>query len=59
MSDVNIFDHWTGGRAVPARSGGRPQSLKPATSEVVCEIADGDSADVDHAVAAAAAAAQE
>ena len=41
------------GKWVPARSDRTIQSINPATEEVLAEIAEGDAADVDAAVAAA------
>lgn len=49
-------DALIGGRRVPARSGRYFESFNPATEEVVAQVAEGDAADVDAAVAAARAA---
>jgi aldehyde dehydrogenase (NAD+) len=44
------------GKWVPARSGKTFATVNPATEEVLAEVAEGDSADVDAAVKAARAA---
>src|ERR1700738_3624494 len=41
------------GRRVPASSGRTFKSLNPATGQVIAPVAEGNEADVDHAVAAA------
>ncbi|MEU6573642.1 aldehyde dehydrogenase family protein [Streptomyces sp. NPDC046805] len=51
------FDHWIGGRSVPAVEGGRFTTHSPADGAEIAEIAAGTRADVDRAVAAAVAAA--
>ncbi|MFF0696565.1 aldehyde dehydrogenase [Streptomyces tendae] len=48
--------HYVGGEFVPARSKERVPVVNPATEEPFAEIVDGDAADVDAAVQAAAAA---
>ncbi|MFN8025391.1 MAG: aldehyde dehydrogenase family protein [Acidimicrobiia bacterium] len=48
-------EHWIGGRAVPPAGGGYLPTVNPATRAAGDEIAAGSSADVDAAVAAAAA----
>ena len=42
-----------GGKWVPAASGKTFETIHPATEEVICEVAEGDKADVDAAVEAA------
>src|SRR5580704_17569666 len=42
-----------GGRWVPAASGKTFETINPATEEVIAQVAEGDAADVDRAVAAA------
>ncbi|UGQ13182.1 aldehyde dehydrogenase family protein [Yinghuangia sp. ASG 101] len=49
-------EHWIQGKAVPPANGAYLPTLDPATREAGDEIAAGTSADVDHAVASAAAA---
>ncbi|MEI7999811.1 MAG: aldehyde dehydrogenase family protein [Actinomycetes bacterium] len=57
MSGTTVrHDHWIGGRSVPPASGAYLPTLVPATREAGDEIAAGSAADVDQAVAAAAAA---
>lgn len=51
-----VYDHHIGGARVPSASGTRFESRNPYTGEVWAEMAHGNSADVDRAVAAAAAA---
>jgi aldehyde dehydrogenase (NAD+) len=41
------------GKWVPSVSGKTFQTLNPATGEVICEVAEGDKADIDLAVKAA------
>ncbi|HTU30799.1 MAG TPA: aldehyde dehydrogenase family protein [Solirubrobacteraceae bacterium] len=48
--------HLIGGKWVPARSGQTIEVLNPATGELIAKVPRGDKADVDDAVAAAAAA---
>jgi aldehyde dehydrogenase (NAD+) len=45
-----------GGKWIPAVSGKTFETIHPATEEVICEVAEGDTADVDLAVEAARAA---
>ena len=52
-----ILDHWIAGRAVPPGAGEYQVGLSPATGRDVTRVAQGTAADVDSAVAAAAAAA--
>ena len=42
-----------GGKWVPAASGKTFDTIHPATEEVICQVAEGDKADVDVAVKAA------
>jgi aldehyde dehydrogenase (NAD+) len=42
-----------GGEWVPAKSGKTFETIHPATEEVICEVAEGDKADIDAAVGAA------
>jgi gamma-glutamyl-gamma-aminobutyraldehyde dehydrogenase len=49
-------DLWINGRWCPAVSGARFASVNPANGEVLAEVARGDAADIDRAVAAARAA---
>ena len=51
------LDHWIDGRAVPPESGGYRAGRSPATGQEVTRVAQGTAADVNSAVAAAAAAA--
>jgi aminomuconate-semialdehyde/2-hydroxymuconate-6-semialdehyde dehydrogenase len=48
------FDHFIDGRFVPAAHGGSLEVFEPATGAVYAKVADGDGADVDAAVQAAA-----
>ena len=50
---VRHTDCFIGGRWVPAVSGKTFETVNPATEEVIAQVAEGDSADVDAAVAAA------
>jgi aldehyde dehydrogenase (NAD+) len=43
------------GQWIPAASGKTFETINPATEEVICEVAEGDKADVDLAVKAARA----
>lgn len=47
---------WIGGKAVPAASGQRFESINPATGAVLVDVARGGAEDIDRAVAAARAA---
>src|SRR5579875_4015800 len=51
-----VTDAVIGGRLTPARSGRRRDSINPATSQLLAQIADCDAADVDAAVVSARAA---
>ena len=51
QTGILIGDEWR-----PAVSGKTFQTVNPATEEVICEVAEGDKEDVDHAVHAARAA---
>src|SRR5262245_23165060 len=42
-----------GGKWVPSASGKRFDTVQPATEEVICQVAEGDKADIDAAVDAA------
>jgi aldehyde dehydrogenase (NAD+) len=50
---VQHTDCFIDGKWVPAASGRRFATINPATEEVIAEVAEGDAADVDRAVAAA------
>ncbi len=50
---------WIGGKAVPAASGARFETVNPATGQVLTDVARGAAADVDRAVASARAAFEE
>jgi acyl-CoA reductase-like NAD-dependent aldehyde dehydrogenase len=54
-ADVRRYDLFIDGKFVPAVSGKTFTSTNPANGEVVCEVAEGDQADIDKAVAAARA----
>src|SRR5690606_2677995 len=54
-SDVRRYDLFIDGKFVPAASGRTFTSTNPANGEVVCEVAEGDAADIDRAVVAARA----
>lgn len=45
--------HWINGEAVASQSGKTFKNLNPATGELLCQVASGDSADIDTAVKAA------
>ena len=51
--EVRQTQCFIGGQWVPAQSGKTFDTLHPATEEVICQIAEGDAADVDLAVKAA------
>ncbi|MEW6271137.1 MAG: aldehyde dehydrogenase family protein [Thermodesulfobacteriota bacterium] len=51
-TDVRRYDLFIDGKFVPAASGRTFVSSNPANGEVVCEVAEGDEADVDRAVVA-------
>jgi aminomuconate-semialdehyde/2-hydroxymuconate-6-semialdehyde dehydrogenase len=48
------FDHFIDGRSVPAAAGGMLEVCEPATGAAYATVADGDAADIDTAVKAAA-----
>jgi acyl-CoA reductase-like NAD-dependent aldehyde dehydrogenase len=54
-ADVRRYDLFIDGKFVPAASGKTFLTTNPANGEVVGEIAEGDAADIDKAVAAARA----
>jgi acyl-CoA reductase-like NAD-dependent aldehyde dehydrogenase len=54
-ADVRRYDLFINGRFVPAESGKTFLTTNPANGEVVAEVAEGDKADIDKAVAAARA----
>ena len=54
-ADVRRYDLFIDGKFVPAASGKTFVSTNPANGEVVAEVAEGDKADIDKAVAAARA----
>lgn len=54
-ADVRRYDLFINGKFVPAMSGKTFLSTNPANGEVVAEVAEGDKADIDKAVAAARA----
>src|SRR5215470_17763291 len=54
-ADLRRYDLFIDGKFVPAESGKTFTSTNPANGEVVCEVAEGDKADIDKAVAAARA----
>jgi acyl-CoA reductase-like NAD-dependent aldehyde dehydrogenase len=54
-ADVRRYDLFIDGKFVPAESGRTFTSTSPANGEVVCEVAEGDAADIDKAVKAARA----
>ena len=54
--EVRETECFIGGKWVPAVSGKTFATVNPATEEVICEVAEGDAADVDLAAKAAHAA---
>lgn len=59
QSEGARYHHWIDGRAHEPASGSWLSSFEPGTDVAVCEIAEGSATDVDAAVQAAAAAAEE
>jgi aldehyde dehydrogenase (NAD+) len=51
--EVRETECFIGGRWTPAASGKTFETINPATEQVICEVAEGDAADVDLAVEAA------
>ncbi len=50
---IQQTDCFIGGKWLPAASGKTFDTIHPATEEVICQVAEGDKADVDAAVDAA------
>ena len=50
---IRQTDCFIGGKWIPAASGKTFDTINPATEEVIAQVAEGDAADVDAAVAAA------
>ena len=53
LPEIRQTECFIGGQWAPAKSGKTFDAINPATEEVICQVAEGDAADVDKAVEAA------